>query len=74
MIILDLNTILLNIFYTSISWIIKDLNSKNLSIKLNRNTTMALLKNKAASAKDFYLYLQESKSRQVMVRYGFIAP
>ena len=35
---------------------------------------MALLKNKAASAKDFYLYLQESKSRQVMVRYGFIAP
>lgn len=35
---------------------------------------MALIKNNAASAKDFYLYLQEPKSKQVMVRYGFIAP
>ena len=35
---------------------------------------MALVKNNAVSAKDFYLYLQESKSQQVMVRYGFIAP
>ena len=35
---------------------------------------MALLKNKAPSANDFYHYLQEPKSRQVMVRYGFIAP
>ena len=35
---------------------------------------MALIKNGASSAKDFYLYLQESKSKEVMVRYGFIAP
>jgi ABC-type molybdate transport system substrate-binding protein len=35
---------------------------------------MALIKNSAASAKDFYLYLQEPKSQKVMVRYGFIAP
>jgi len=35
---------------------------------------MALIKNSAASAKDFYLYLQESKSQMVMMRYGFIAP
>ena len=35
---------------------------------------MALIKNNAASAKDFYLYLQEPKSRQIMARYGFIAP
>ena len=35
---------------------------------------MALIKNNAVSAKDFYQYLQESKSQEVMVRYGFIAP
>lgn len=35
---------------------------------------MVLIKNTAPSAKDFYLYLQEPKSRQVMVRYGFVAP
>jgi molybdate transport system substrate-binding protein len=35
---------------------------------------MALIKNNATSAKDFYLYLQESKSKEVMGRYGFIAP
>jgi molybdate transport system substrate-binding protein len=35
---------------------------------------MALIKNTAPSAKDFYLYLQEPKSKQVMVRYGFVAP
>lgn len=35
---------------------------------------MVLLKNNSASAKDFYQYLQEARSRQVMVRYGFIAP
>jgi len=35
---------------------------------------MALIKNNATSAKDFYLYLQESKSKEVMERYGFIAP
>ena len=35
---------------------------------------MALIKNSASSAKDFYQYLQESKSRQIMGRYGFIAP
>ena len=35
---------------------------------------MALIKNNAASAKDFYLYLQEPKSREIMARYGFIAP
>jgi molybdate transport system substrate-binding protein len=35
---------------------------------------MALIKNSAPSAKDFYLYLQEPKSKQVMRRYGFVAP
>ena len=35
---------------------------------------MALIKNSASSAKDFYQYLQESKSRQIMGRYGFTAP
>jgi len=35
---------------------------------------MALIKNSAASAKDFYQYLQEPKSRQIMSRYGFTAP
>ena len=35
---------------------------------------MVLIKNSAASAKDFYLYLQESRSQEVMARYGFIAP
>lgn len=35
---------------------------------------MALIKNGAPSAKDFYFYLQEPKSKEVMVRYGFIAP
>jgi len=38
------------------------------------NQKMALLRNNSASAKDFYLYLQEPKARQVMARYGFIAP
>ena len=35
---------------------------------------IALIKNTAPSAKDFYLYLREPKSKQVMTRYGFIAP
>ncbi len=35
---------------------------------------MALIKNSASSAKDFYQYLQESKSRKIMSRYGFTAP
>lgn len=35
---------------------------------------MVLIKNNAPSAKDFYLYLQEPKSRQVMTRFGFSAP
>jgi len=35
---------------------------------------MALIKSTAPSAKDFYLYLQEPKSKQVMRRYGFVAP
>ncbi|MEY4059823.1 MAG: hypothetical protein RL551_1078 [Pseudomonadota bacterium] len=35
---------------------------------------MALIKNSAPSAKEFYLYLQEPKSKQVMRRYGFVAP
>lgn len=35
---------------------------------------MALIKNSASSAKDFYQYLQEPKSRQIMTRYGFSAP
>jgi molybdate transport system substrate-binding protein len=38
------------------------------------NQKMALLRNKASSAKDFYLYLQEPKSMQVMARYGFSVP
>ena len=35
---------------------------------------MALIKNNAVSAKDFYLYLQDSKSRKVMKQYGFALP
>lgn len=35
---------------------------------------MALIKSTAPSAQDFYLYLQEPKSQQVMRRYGFVAP
>jgi molybdate transport system substrate-binding protein len=35
---------------------------------------MALIKNSAPNAKDFYQYLQEPKSQQIMSRYGFIAP
>jgi molybdate transport system substrate-binding protein len=35
---------------------------------------MALIKNSAPSAKDFYQYLQEPKSRQIMSRYGFTTP
>jgi len=35
---------------------------------------MALIKNSASSAKDFYQYLQEPKSGQIMSRYGFSAP
>lgn len=35
---------------------------------------MALIKNNSSSAKDFYQYLQEPKSRQIMSRYGFTAP
>ena len=35
---------------------------------------MALIKNSASSAKDFYQYLQEPKSKQIMITYGFIAP
>jgi molybdate transport system substrate-binding protein len=35
---------------------------------------MALIKNSASSAKDFYQYLQEPKSKQIMIRYGFISP
>jgi len=35
---------------------------------------MVLLKNTAFSAKDFYIYLQEPKSKQVMTRYGFATP
>ena len=35
---------------------------------------MVLIKNNAPSAKDFYLYLQEPKSKQVMTRFGFSAP
>jgi len=35
---------------------------------------MALIKNSTSSTKDFYQYLQESKSRQIMSRYGFTAP
>ncbi len=32
---------------------------------------VALIKNNAVSAKDFYQYLLEPKSKQVMVRFGF---
>ena len=35
---------------------------------------MALIKNSAPNAKDFYQYLQEPKSQQIMSRYGFITP
>ena len=35
---------------------------------------MALIKNNAASAKEFYQYLQEPKSRQIMSRFGFTTP
>lgn len=35
---------------------------------------MALIKNSASSAKDFYQYLQEPKSRQIMSRFGFTTP
>ncbi len=35
---------------------------------------MALIKNTAPSAKDFYLYLQDPKSRKVMKQYGFSVP
>lgn len=35
---------------------------------------MALIKNTAPSANDFYLYLREPKSKQVMTRYGFAVP
>ena len=35
---------------------------------------MALIKNNAVSAKDFYQYLLEPKSKQVMARFGFSAP
>ncbi len=35
---------------------------------------MVLIKNHAASARDFYQYLQEPKSKQIMTRYGFLVP
>jgi molybdate transport system substrate-binding protein len=35
---------------------------------------MALIKNSAPNAKDFYQYLQEPKSQQIMSRYGFTTP
>jgi molybdate transport system substrate-binding protein len=35
---------------------------------------MALIKNSAPNAKDFYQYLQEPKSQQIMSKYGFTAP
>lgn len=35
---------------------------------------MVLIKNSSPSAKDFYTYLQEPKSKQVMTSYGFILP
>ena len=35
---------------------------------------MALVKNNVASANDFYQYLLEPKSKQVMARFGFSAP
>ena len=35
---------------------------------------MVLIKNHAPSATDFYQYLQEPKSKQIMTRYGFVMP
>jgi molybdate transport system substrate-binding protein len=35
---------------------------------------MVLIKNHAPSAMDFYQYLQEPKSKQIMTRYGFLVP
>lgn len=35
---------------------------------------MVLIKNNSPSAKEFYAYLQESKSKQVMKNYGFVLP
>jgi molybdate transport system substrate-binding protein len=35
---------------------------------------MALIKNSAPNAKDFYQYLQEPKSQQIMSKYGFTVP
>ena len=35
---------------------------------------MVLIKNHADSARDFYQYLQEPKSKQIMTRYGFLVP
>jgi molybdate transport system substrate-binding protein len=35
---------------------------------------MVLIKNHAPSATDFYQYLQEPKSKQIMTRYGFLVP
>jgi molybdate transport system substrate-binding protein len=35
---------------------------------------MALIKNSSPNAKDFYQYLQEPKSQQIMSRYGFTTP
>ena len=35
---------------------------------------MVLIKNHAPSARDFYQYLQEPKSKQIMTRYGFLVP
>jgi molybdate transport system substrate-binding protein len=35
---------------------------------------MVLIKNHASSAMDFYQYLQEPKSKQIMTRYGFLVP
>jgi molybdate transport system substrate-binding protein len=35
---------------------------------------MVLIKNHAPNATDFYQYLQEPKSKQIMTRYGFLVP
>ena len=35
---------------------------------------MVLIKKPAASARDFYQYLQEPKSKQIMTRHGFLVP
>lgn len=35
---------------------------------------MVLIKNSSPSAKDFYTYLQDAKSKQVMTSYGFVLP